>query len=541
MTDNFRHAQYRADGSQIDDPQKLNDLASEQLLAGANFGASRNIPVIISEDQKELSAKIGAALTNKTLYLEGRTYTLTALLSAALTNAEIVGVPGQTKITGAFGNSVLRMLAWTNVDIYGVTFESTFASAIEDTGAGVIFSYQHSTRRVRFYRCKFTSPNSNSNGPSFYTRINSGDAGATIDGLLFDDCDFEDIGRVGCTVMNRFTGAGAANAAKDVVFTRNRFQSVGLAGTYGIALSLDGTGRNAVVEMNEFRNAGVASGSPVGIGIENTGWTFCDFLDNRFSDFRSGKLWAPMSFSVQGALRNTRNEVHRNKCVEPANSRCNFIGMDDSNFSYNYFEADSGDYAFAMRDSVRNNIRRDYYKSANQFAAIVGNNSTTTQHNKFVDVTFDNSSNGANAATVRFDGTNTNLNLIEGGNIRKGTGGAFIDSSNNTTRNAYEMRNVELDSIRYEGYRIINLTDADYTLQEVNAQTKALRFAGTLTATRVVTFPDVERVYQIVNTTTQTLTLSVSGGGTFACTAGMKVTIAYQRQSNGWYSYGTLT
>lgn len=33
MTDNFRHAQYRGDGTQIDDPQKLNDLTAAEVTA----------------------------------------------------------------------------------------------------------------------------------------------------------------------------------------------------------------------------------------------------------------------------------------------------------------------------------------------------------------------------------------------------------------------------------------------------------------------------------------------------------------------------
>lgn len=33
MADNFRHAQYREDGTQIDDPQKVSDLNAAENLA----------------------------------------------------------------------------------------------------------------------------------------------------------------------------------------------------------------------------------------------------------------------------------------------------------------------------------------------------------------------------------------------------------------------------------------------------------------------------------------------------------------------------
>lgn len=41
MTDNFRHAQYRGNGTQIDDPQKTSDLSSEEinLLSSVVIGA----------------------------------------------------------------------------------------------------------------------------------------------------------------------------------------------------------------------------------------------------------------------------------------------------------------------------------------------------------------------------------------------------------------------------------------------------------------------------------------------------------------------
>ncbi len=469
------------------------------------------------------------SITNRTIYLEAATYTMTSLLAVAMTNVQIIGVPGITKITGAFGYGVLKLLDCTDVEFYGIIFETTYTNAVEDTGNGCLYSYQNSMTNVAFRRCKFTAPNANTNGFSVYPRINGSDESASEDNLLFEDCEFSDCGRMGVIVLNRFTGADRDEFAKRITFMRCKFKDLGLNETYGIAISLDGFGRKVTVEDCEFENC-------YGIGIENTGYNGCTFIDNQFKDFQSGRLWSPMSFSTQGGVKISGNRIIGNRCIEACNQRSNFIGVDDSLFEGNYWSG-TGAAAFQMRDAMRNKITRDRFVSDGSNAVLVGNTSATTSLNEFKDCIFDNATYSAGASsTLLFDGSATTANKVIGGNVIRGSSGSYITETNSAT---WEGRGVAQAGQYYGGYRILSMSDANYTLTEFNAQSEKLRFSGTLTAGRTVFFPRVERNYLIRNSTGQTLTLSIAGITTTIADGAYRF-ISWQELSGGWVDWGGL-
>jgi len=489
-------------------------------------------------DSDELIASLGPSLTGKRLYLAPATYTISALIQATLSRCEIIGVPGLTKIAGNFATDagggtinagLLRLLECSGVRFYGITFENTFSSALLDTGQGVVYSYQSNITDVEFERCEFTAPNCGTNGPSFYPRINTTDTSAAIDGLRIIRCHIHDIGRVGCTFMQRNTAAGAELSCKGVVFSENRVSNLGLVDPNGIGVSLDGNGVGRF-DDNEFANCR-------GIGIENTGWTRTRVVGNRARDFRSGRAWSFMSWYVQGGRRISRNVIAENLCLEAGNQRNNFIGLDDCRFSDNVFQTSADEYAVHVRDSNRNKFSRDQYISANAGAVVVGTNTTTTQGNEWTDCVADNSANGAVGTLVLFDGASTTDNVWRRGDLKKGTGGSYTGTSNSAV---YELEDVALDGVRRFGYRIINMSDANITLSEHNAQSRYLRFSGTLTAGRTAFFPNVDRNYVIHNSTGQTLTLDV-GGVTTTVAAGVKATISWQKTSSTWYNFGVMT
>lgn len=477
-----------------------------------------------------LVSLLGAGtISNRTIYLEAATYTLTSLMSVAMTNVRIIGVPGVTKITGAFGYGVLRLLDCTDVEFYGITFETTYTNAVEDTGNGCLYSYQDSMTNVAFRRCKFTAPNANTNGFSVYPRINAADTSGTVDNLLFEDCEFSDCGRMGMIVLNRFTGTDRDEFAKRITMTRCKFKDLGLNETYGIAISLDGFGRKVTVYDCEFENC-------YGIGIENTGYNDCSFIENQFKDFQVGRLWSPMSFSTQNGVKISGNRVIGNRCLDPCNQRSNFIGVDDSLFEGNYWQATSAA-AFHMRDAMRNKITRDRFVSDGSNAVLVGNTTATTSLNEFKDCIFDNATYSAGASsTLLFDGSLTTANKVYGGKVYRGSSGSYITETNSAT---WEGKEVAQADQFYGGYRILSMSDANYTLTEFNAQSERLRFSGTLTAGRTVFFPRVDRFYLIRNSTGQTLTLSCNGSTTTIANGAYRF-ISWQELSAGWIDWGAL-
>lgn len=396
-----------------------------------------------SSDLTELSALINDARRG-TVYLEPRIYAIDAALDTALTGVEIVGVPGLTKIIRTNGHEVIRLRDATGVRIAGVAFESASTSAVENTGSGVVYSWRNAIQDVEFRRCRFTASAGNNNGPSFYTRTSANDTGGGfINGLRFIENDFIGFGRVGCTVMNRRVGSGDDEIARNVEFLRNRFADGGLSGSYGIGLSLDGTGSGCTVEGNQFSNWGIPGGALVGIGVENTGWVKSDFIGNRFYGFLPGKPWSPMSFSPHAGRRMRRNRIERNATLQLANARCTFVGMEDSDFQGNTFEAGDEDFAFHIRDSVECRIVRDFYSSRASLCALVGADGVNTSKIDFVGAVFDCGAGQSGGFTLRFTGVGTTANRLNGGRAIKPPAGAHFELSSGATASAYSIDGLE--------------------------------------------------------------------------------------------------
>jgi hypothetical protein len=502
------------------------DPASQALVDAAGNAAAQGRYV---QSSNALMSLLSVPLANDVIYLGPQTYTLTSLLSVAMTKTRIIGIPGITKITGAFGYAVLQLLDVLDVEFYGIIFESTYVNAVEDTGAGCVFSYRNNVSNLTIRRCKFTAPNANTNGLSFYPRISTGDTAAAFDTVTIEDSEFSDCGRMGIIVLNRFSGASRDEFAKRFYVTRSTFKNLGLSGTYGIAISLDGYGRSVSVVDNEFQNC-------LGIGIENTGYNSSKFHGNQFRDFRGGRIWSPMSFSVGAGVKISKNSIKNNICLEPSNQRTNFIGVDDSEFDNNQWWG-IADTAAHFRNADRNKITRDKFVADVVTAVTIGAVGATTTNNKFEDCNFDNSSYVAGASsTVLFDGATTTGNKVIGGNVSRGSSGNYITETNSATWEGYR---VAQSGQFFGAYRIISMSDANYTLSEFNAQSEKIRLNGTLTAGRTVFFPRVDRMYLIRNSTGQTLTLSCAGITTTIANGAYRF-ISWQELSGGWVDWGAL-
>lgn len=473
----------------------------------------------INDDTSFLS-EFFANANNKQCEIPSGTYKTTSLISTALSNCRIYGTEGSTTIVGSFGYAILRLLALSNVSFYGIKFQTDYVNAVEDLGTSVVYSFQNNVTNVDFRRCKFSSPSANTSALTIYARVNAGDTSGTIDGLWIEDCDFVDVGRIAVTIMNRNTNA--FTAAQRVYFNRNKGKNLGTQGSFGFLVSFDGYGQHFTCNDNLINDA-------LGIGIENINWRNGEFRGNRFYNFV--KVSAPMSFS--GTM--TGLVIEDNRTMGAANSRSNFIGVSNSRFRGNYFEA-TGDYAFSMRAGSNNLFEGDTYKSNNIYAALIGLTGVTTAGNQWRNCTFDTSSSAANTSVVRFDGSATTRNVVSGGLILKGTGGSITDQTNSAVGNFVDDF-IDAAGLTPSNYLTVSMSDADYTFSSQNQTIRYnnFRFNGTLTADRTVTFPDGATNFYVWNNTAYALTVKPLSGSGFVVFPNQRVFVA----SNGTNFVGT--
>lgn len=532
-------------------------------------------------------------------------YTTTSELVWTLNNCVIEGAPGLGGITGSFGYAVLKLQDCTNVELRNLKFQTLYSNATEDLAKAIVYSVGATIGNLKVIGCEFTAPNANTSGFSIYSRQNANDFTGSINDLFIEECNYHDIGRIGTTIFNRSVAADQYTSHRRIHINNNKFVNIGLSGDAGQAVSFDGVAEDFTFNGNTLRNCLV-------IGIENTGWRNGTFYDNKFDDFRGGRVWAPMSFSNQypvkydtitsatwatdvvtivlqdrlevaagvpfsitvsgftpsgyngtftatavdehtltyphvgdpGAVtvtghltrqaRMTGLTLRDNQCLSPANSRSNFIGVARSYFDGNNWDA-SGDYAFAMRDAFFNTVR-DTFVSDSYYAILIGEDgtSTYTQLNVFTECVADNSASNLSYATVRFSSVGTMHNRFNG-RILSPAGGAPADQAASATENAVTTYdNGTSFSVNQLG--TVAMSDADYTADYPfnTIVYDALKFTGTLTSGRKVTFPAAvfSRPKRALNSTGQTLTFYVGSSAGDTLANGASGTLVYDGASN---------
>lgn len=544
-------ADHEGDASDIDFTQSGTGAGSQNLQAKVrrdvqqspeDFGCAGDGT---TDDTTNFGEFLDAA-SNKTNILTG-TYKLTSLLSKALSNCDIIGIPGKTKITGAFDYAVIELLALDDVHFYGIEFETTYVNAVEDTGKSVVYSFQKNVHNVSFRHCKFTAPDANTSGLTFYARINAGDTSATIDGLWIEDCIFENIGRIGCTLMNRGT-TNKYTSAQRVYFNRNKGKNLGLEGSYGFLISLDGFGSAFSVDHNELEEC-------FGIGIENTGWINGSISHNQFRGFTA--VWRPLSFStnVQTGL-----SIIGNKCLEASSAQIDFVGVEDSVIRENVLERTAGSsvtdciiFSACNRNVIAENqfigaantLRSTTLRNCND-NTFFGNNykneatggvtalhleisSGDCKRNRFYGETLDDSASTSQNAVLRFEGATCSDNLFINPVIKKGTGGVLYDEITSAANNHVLRASDGSTGIFTQNYVAKDFaSDADVTLGADVHSSEIINMTDSgvvLTTGRNVVLPTQKRAWVVANATAQILTFKTAGGTGVAIPAGFTATV----------------
>ena len=137
---------------------------------------------------------------------------------------------------------------------------------------------------LTFTRCRFSAPLSGGNGVSFWqlTKL--------MKNVNFIDCIFENIGRMGLEVLNRFTDK-TIKGYSNINIINCIFNNLGLAKLYGMGSSFSGLGELVTVKDSFFSNI-------LNIGVEGA-FINSEVSGNSFNGFNANSTGISCTFNIQ--------------------------------------------------------------------------------------------------------------------------------------------------------------------------------------------------------------------------------------------------
>lgn len=257
------------------EPEATIDVAEENPAPESEIFKPINAKVISTVAELVENLKSGA-----NLYLEAGEYQLTSTQYLTdLSNVTVTGADGAL-ITGDLITLLQFRGEAKNIEFRNVGFNSTSTSKTE-TGGGIVYFSQTTAENILFDNCSFTCPELNANGLKFVS-----EGSAKSNNITITNCKFLDIGRMAFETQNH-TYDGIARIT-DVKVINCDFQRLGLQSPYGMAVSISGVGKNAVISKNTIVDAKDR-------GIENVGWSNIKIADNTFSS--PSTAYAPITCS----------------------------------------------------------------------------------------------------------------------------------------------------------------------------------------------------------------------------------------------------
>ena len=393
-------------------------------------------------------------------------YLITSLITKPINGFKIFGIKGSSTLTYSFGYSLLNLTGLTNGSIEGISFVSTNNNSAEDQGGGIIYSYSADVINFTIANCYFTNTNSNSSAISLYTNT-AANGTKIISNLVIESNIFENIGRIGCTIMNRSIDK---TLCQNIKFNNNTGINLGTQGSYGFLVSLDGYGQNGEVSGNYIKNA-------LGIGIENTGYDNFIFDKNTFT---GTTLYNPFGFSHPQAGEYISNNVITNNIAIGLVNGSYFYEVNNSTFSGNVFSSTATDIVF--RNNNSNTYTNEHYSGV-RYGFYIESNGTKTSRNNIISNCLFTSSN--NYSIMRCYGTNTtNNNFVN--NIITFSGGAIFDELNGASGNKC-TRNIangnQLDSTENtftSNTNLLTIKATQYNLTALNTAPATATSTGTV-------------------------------------------------------------
>lgn len=498
--------------------EELRDLGTPATRFGTVGNGS-------TDDKSPLTAAFNSVASGGEIFLPPGDYFISGRISHAFTNARIRGIPGKTKIFTAADNCVLRLLACTNVEFYGIEFTTTRVNAGEDTSAGVVYmnadgaGQSHNLLDVRFVRCKFSAPNCNTNG--FKAALSSGSMAdvdcSNIDGLVFEDCDFVDIGRMGIELVNN--KVGTSKTYRRVKVIRQRCKNIGVSGSNGMGVSFSGPGYHNLVEDGEYDNC-------YKLSIENAGSNYCTVRNNRFVNQPNGSG----SFGTSSAnYAMVGNVVSGNRDETPAPAQSYILNTKYGFCDGNTWRGSSATQpAMLFRDVSRTKCVGDTYVGY-KYGISLDSVAGSAEDNHWLGCTFDCSEGVSNAICAYFTGATVARNTIEASLLIRSSAGEWLTQANSAQDNRL-IRSPYANSTAgavVQGFGRVSIAiTGNQTALERDMQSPYIELTGTPASSFTLTIPKVHRMLTFNNNTGQSATISFGSGTTASIANGERALIS---------------
>lgn len=348
------------------------------------------------------------------LFLKAGNYVLPnrLIFQNNISDLQVTGADGAV-ISGDFNTLMWFQGTATNIKFNNITFSGIQGPGTEAYGAGLI-DFSNSSEDIYIENCTFTSPDVSTNGIKF---VSEGTARSKNINIL--NCSFVDIGRMAIELQNhthdgilRFDGVTIKNC---------EFKSLGLQSQYGMAISLSGAGKNAVLSDNTIIDAKDR-------GIEILGYMDLTISNNTFSapntaynlitlekdgagaEYMTNVLITGNSGTVQGdephliEIRQTDGLVYTNNSFYA--DALHVSDVKNSSFTDNFLSSDGGIGLYVDDGSINNTF------SGSTFITTADNSSTVTFYPGSTGNTLRNNTlKNEQGGTIfnDMDGGNTNL------------------------------------------------------------------------------------------------------------------------------------
>jgi parallel beta-helix repeat protein len=348
------------------------------------------------------------------LFLNPGNYTLPSTLYLNdISNLQVTGADGAV-ITGSLVTLIQFRGTANSITFKNIGFNSTSSYTSGDAGAGIVY-FDGSAEDILFENCDFTCPKVVSNGLKFVSEGVNRSKNITI-----IKCDFHDIGRMAIETQNH-DNDGVIRLT-DVSVTECNFNRLGLQSPYGMAISLSGSGKNAVISANTIVDAKDRA-------IETVGWRYMTIADNTISSPNTASNPIAIQkdggngadYMVEVVVTGNTGTVYGNSSHLITIKNC-----DGLIYRNNSFHADALYFGDVKNSTISDNV----HYSDGGIGLYVDDNSS---YNTFENNTFATTADNAN--TVVFYPGSTGNTLINNTLIKEGAGGSlYIDSDGGNER-----------------------------------------------------------------------------------------------------------
>lgn len=444
--------------------------------------------------------------SGENLWIPGGNFRMENPGNGPTSSRRIIAQPG-ARIFSDVATTILNLQECSDVDIVDLVLETT-VNDDDDTYAGVITATSVPLKRIRYIRGAILAKDRACNGVKIIA--DSLDA-LDVDDILFEGLVYR-VGRMGFEIQDHTDDDDHTVRARNV---RSQFSTFDHCGdlSEGIGLSFSGPMQGCGTDSDRFHG-----GETISIEFAREHQD-CFVANPKFVNLGSNCRMLSMTNPSNDSY-NVRASITGMKSIGRSGSGAYMAQVEDANLANNQLLTEN--VTMWVRDSRRIKAVNELYDTTGVIALYSENSDGKTCTDNDWDI---KARTGSDAyAVVRFVGSGTTGNRVRG-RIFKTSG---VEADQQSGANGNELHGCDRPLGPYQPHVAMALPDSDIAIDLGDADTEAITFSGSLTATRTVTFPRARRIYTLKNTTAQSLTITVPSisTSTISITAGATKRVA---------------